>query len=656
MKTKIAIIAVVTILMAFTLPSFAIEKLTLSLQSSNVVLTWPSVAGETYIIQSRASLDTNDTWQTLTNFYPAFTGTNRTIFVHTNAACVPTGSFGGGGGGGFPSFNSASFSLESVGDESFPPMPPMPPMPWDTSTWANYSANLSSASFSIDGVEPDGAGDGGSGSGSCYAFYRVVRNDLHIFGLTNGAILRGTVTLPVEIGFPDHLILTGISIQNGTNLDAIEGLNIDDTTLVGWPQATWDTLQTSNGIYHLNVEAQFSDGAIVQASSEVIVTVSNLIWFPNSWNVCGYFINVEAQTVYTNGTYKAELFDGAPVATNKILEITNVVDSAGYITYGGTPGFVVYNYDQATGEQYSSPYYTVVVTVTPADGFVSASGSSANSAKATNTIIAELPWDYFTKFSIGFMPLFGNAAGGSTGALLLQGTISQIYTWADLRPRESNGTPWGNNQGVMWGTAQIPFELNTQYAFSHDWVARDMRDLICRNLYFYGHGGPDVLGTTRTNPAPTGYIRQPEVENALHNHDKNPFYGFNNHPYRFVFLDGCNTANGDWCKTFGIPKKRNMPLADFQNRGLRTRAFLGWSSKIPWSIGGTAPDQGHIRFISGASNFKGFFENWLTVTNNITGATYGIEDAARKAAAGYFMSNAITVYGYPDLKWYDTVP
>ena len=42
--------------------TFAIEGLKLSLQCSNVVLSWPSVEGETYIVQYRPTLVPGTPW------------------------------------------------------------------------------------------------------------------------------------------------------------------------------------------------------------------------------------------------------------------------------------------------------------------------------------------------------------------------------------------------------------------------------------------------------------------------------------------------------------------------------------------------------------------------------------------------------------------
>ena len=57
-------------LLAFALQSFAIEGIKLIVRCPDVVLSWPSVEGETYIVQHRETLDP-ELWVTLTNSLPA---------------------------------------------------------------------------------------------------------------------------------------------------------------------------------------------------------------------------------------------------------------------------------------------------------------------------------------------------------------------------------------------------------------------------------------------------------------------------------------------------------------------------------------------------------------------------------------------------------
>lgn len=71
--------------------SYAIEGLKLTIHCPDVGLSWPSVTGEMYIVQYRPTLDPITPWQTLTNSLPARTGTNTTLFVHSNRVDCPSG-------------------------------------------------------------------------------------------------------------------------------------------------------------------------------------------------------------------------------------------------------------------------------------------------------------------------------------------------------------------------------------------------------------------------------------------------------------------------------------------------------------------------------------------------------------------------------------
>src|SRR5437764_11505966 len=92
------------------LPLFAIEALKISVVCPDVVLSWPSTNAETYIVQYRPTLNTNDPWVTLTNSLPAALNTNWTTFVHASVTECPQAGEGGGGsggGGGVPSPNGS---------------------------------------------------------------------------------------------------------------------------------------------------------------------------------------------------------------------------------------------------------------------------------------------------------------------------------------------------------------------------------------------------------------------------------------------------------------------------------------------------------------------------------------------------------------------
>jgi hypothetical protein len=55
-------------------------------------------------------------------------------------------------------------------------------------------------------------------------------------------------------------------------------------------------------------------------------------------------------------------------------------------------------------------------------------------------------------------------------------------------------------------------------------------------------------------------------------------------PYRFVFLDGCNTANGDWPDAFGVTKTNYFDTTWYTStnntRHMRPSAFVGWTATV----------------------------------------------------------------------------
>jgi len=128
------IVTITFLLFASVVETYAIEDFRIAIQNTtNIVLSWPSVAGEAYIIQTRASWDTNSPWTTLSSSYPPAPGTNRTTY--TLVGVVP------------PSPQSAQTSSSSADAMSTTSTKKTewPPVPWDESTWPKAKTNKSGA-------------------------------------------------------------------------------------------------------------------------------------------------------------------------------------------------------------------------------------------------------------------------------------------------------------------------------------------------------------------------------------------------------------------------------------------------------------------------------------------------------------------------------
>ncbi|MGH7990902.1 MAG: hypothetical protein ACREDS_12030, partial [Limisphaerales bacterium] len=87
-----------------------------------------------------------------------------------------------------------------------------------------------------------------------------------------------------------------------------------------------------------------------------------------------------------------------------------------------------------------------------------------------------------------------------------------------------------------------------------------LHDLRARNFYGFGHGAADIFMGLELD----------EV-NAL------PM-----HRYRFVWLDGCNTATGTWDKAFHINGPGIFSLAYYTAHHRRPALFVGTTNEIPY--------------------------------------------------------------------------
>ncbi len=102
------------------------------------------------------------------------------------------------------------------------------------------------------------------------------------------------------------------------------------------------------------------------------------------------------------------------------------------------------------------------------------------------------------------------------------------------------------------------------------------------NFFWFGHGDVDVLqgNHKRSNIVPG------DVEGALKNkkHRSTPKRALaNQHPYRLVILNGCNTYSKDWADAFGIDFSPNGTTNDvyaYYQQGRQSQAFVGWTKSI----------------------------------------------------------------------------
>ncbi len=550
--------------LTLNISSFAIEGLQVSVQSTNAVLSWPSdeTSADTYLIQSSSNLLTG-AWTNLADYVYPDSGTNITHFVDPNPVVFPVIVSGGGtNSGGVPDPNNTN-------------------------------------SFS-------GSGSGTNAFASTAQFYRVVRDGAHLYNLTNGTVLSGVVTLPIELGNYAGTVSTVCITENETPI----GNSTQVTPAIAPLSTTLDTTLLTNGVHMISASARWDDtnGGLWEADSPAVsVTVSNEISFENwmpTFGETGNTFLFRATSAHTNTDWVVSVYDYTNGYLGYFSGHTDDGDISFYYDYSGTsltnnPKF---SFEIAT--EYVDPPTPPIYKIT-----------DPWSGPGAWAIAVQHAWDgtydhdlLYQEFNEGFV-----AAAASSFTV--------------LPSLDGNGNPLA-----------LHFQDSSE---NSSWTAfrQALYDSRTRNVVYFGHGGPNGIGynTSNTNQ----YIPAAEIANVLHTI---PAGQTNRHAFRFVFLDGCSTGKGTLPESFGILHRKVTDLDDYTSASLRPSAFVGWSAdKWITFLDGIYLNYSHVNFISHIQLEMFLYGN-------------GIQTAVSNAAQNYsdvswafVWLNQMQVFGYYDL-------
>ena len=650
-----------------TQKSSAIEGPQLTVQSTNVVLSWPSTNTETYIIQYRPTLTAESSWATLEDFYPAASETNTTIFVHSNSVQYPLVSQSSGSGGDITpsSLESASETsptseMMAVPANGFGSAVPLflYPAGFDLSGFTIFDSltgeSVSGSGYVISpslmaGAESGGIQpmDAGSGDTNQYTgFYRVVRDGVHIFGLTNGAVLSGVVQFPIEFALGSTDEISGVVFYDENNSPII-GATADGSG--NYWTLTWDTAQSFNGNYNVYAEIDFaSDSPAV--SVPVSVTVSNVISFPNYFSqIYGNQMWVYAETI-PYAAYQLDIYDEN---TNYLGTFYDYADSGGYISF-------LWDLTDGNGYTFESTNFFGIFTVdTSSLSSVVQNTSTSRQVSQTSFQTASIPQKSFGRKiqSKGASPNADASSSSAKQTWSKEPTWSVGNSWAiaysPLNPNDSVSTlrisemmvggDGGEYGGVVstlgfygLGAPMSPGNVSQSSAFqmadanSRTQFLGYMAQSQYRHLYFFGHGSPSAFGTTGS------VIRYRDIQNTLGNfmHTTKPALY---HPYRLVFIDGCSAGSGNLCEAFGIPAT-TVNTNYFATLGVESRAFLGFKTTTSFN-----PNQWTWR----ALMLGGFFNDWMNPNNTLQTCVNNAVNGVNEQTV--LMDTSVKIYGATDL-------
>jgi hypothetical protein len=660
----------------------AIEGLKISVQGSNVVLSWPSTNTETYIVQYRPSLGAGSSWTTLTNYYPA-SSSNVTFFVHSNIVQYPLVLGGGTNTGdgtppspdGMSGTTSASTSTTTAapavpmvkpvdGSGDAVPMAIYPPgfdlygyLIYDPSTgnWMSgngYSVPINSAN-SVQASDIHPLDDSGTNSTPDPGFYRVVRDGVHVYGLTNGMVLSGIVQFPIEVAWTNNTDqIVGVSFYDA-NTNPIVGPYAQSPISNVW-QMVWNTPISFNGYYSIYAELDFASNNPV-FSNPVTVTVSNVVSFPNYFSqTFGNQMWIYAETI-TNTAFQIDIYDEN---TNYLGSFTGAADGYGVISF-------LWDLTDGSGNTYTSTNFYGVFTVDTS----SLSGSSQNTMSesvnaSSHSFQTSTPSHKALQINAAY-PNGSSSSASFTNFWVKERAWSANNNWvvayglfsAGLQTVDDEmiqGGPSGEWLGVLWtldpgGLSQnlSPGNDPNKAATSAVFTVQDtntaaellsyLADHRYENFYFFGHGNSSTIGSY------TGYgLTQGQIADALLNVPPNKQYQMRHaayHAYRFVMLDGCDTGAGTFSQAFAIPSI-TVGANFFAAAGVESRGFVGFKS---WKIDTIT----QFNWENYSQMTGHFLTDWLTSSYNLqTCVSNAVLNVYR---IGANMDSSVVIYGAADM-------
>jgi hypothetical protein len=595
MKTTLGLITIIAgFLLATSIQSFAIVGLDIEKQGTNIVISWPSLGYEHYLIQYRPTLDPGTPWENLTNNYPA-NSTNRTTFTLYGVVPPPPPP---GEGDSMAASGSSSGPMVMWKDGIPMPLNIYPPG-FDLSgriiIWPDGSTEEWTKEF---GEKYDANRGGGNGpetdgpvAGDDSGFFRVFHIPDWTFNVTNYTY-DGPTFFPVDFkDYMDRVDNIEVLLNGQPTSDAIF-TNAVDQGQTNWGMGIYFDFYPSgtNQIQlrsTLRLNDEIGDDTVYLVLSNLMrtIVVDNQVTFTN-WDglIMSSNFTFNAQTKTNNTDWRIDIYDasdnyvngGSGHTTNgQIQWMWDLTDT------NGTPR------DDLDGDPFFQSYIT----------FATAAGPQTT--RRTPPPQTEYPsvGNWLITFSDNH---FNDAGTNYTGG-------QQYYTNGVYRIAE-----WIDYRSIPWTVYPIKFGTNsyTQTERNDSWsyLKATLFTPQSRNFYYHGHGSANDIGadihTFDTNGFVTGGITLPGSKAFLRSQTVSNELVFNRYsgarPYRFVWLDGCSTANGNWPGAFGVDKVP-YDLDHYTNSATnpkhrRPSVFVGWNQIVGGKTWGFARDAGNFRW------------------------------------------------------------
>ena len=659
------------ILAAFCASGFAAHAITntaIAVSGTNLVLSWPSYGYEVYLVQYRHTLDPSDFWSDYTNAYPA-NSTNRTTLTLSGLA----GSSGMNQASGNP-MSSSMVALPAVplaipknSSAAGVPVCLYPPgfdfssyLILDPATGEEFNGALYSQARALDSSNPifnspQPMGSGGTDSPTPEpetGFYRVFHIPDFLADFSNYTF-NGPTFIPVDFDSPDapvDYVDNTTVLVNGQPTDIATLMPYVVSGVTNWGMGVYfDRLPNGTNTIQLVTTVRQSDtlndqtAYMVFSNAPATITIGNFVTYTNWADLAlsnTYTFN--AQTV-SNVDWEIDIYD----AYNNFVNYQTGHSSDGNIAW--TWDFIDY-WGNSRSSGNSDPFFYPYITITQttgnkAGGQVHPNAGGGSSSSWMPPVAAQYPDEGAWLFA--YMDKFYDD-GTSNYA------DADSYYFPAITSLEGGPGLWGTvtyDAPIKYGR---DYDQSTRNA-SWDSLRSDLQSWNARNFYYFGHGAANSIVGDINEVDSSGNIlgskKLPDSKAVLtagwvhENVTANKSMGAM--PFRFVFLDGCNTANGGWPAAWGVPKQ-SVNSDWYKNStnnpgGYRPNAFLGWDV----TVGGKKENWGTV------DKFWQFREFWMgqwSVSYGTKSLTDALDDARNNSGWVPNQVNAhLKKYGYMDM-------
>ncbi len=594
------------------------------------------------MIQYRPTLDPETPWTNLTNNYPA-NSTNRTTFTLLGVAAPCSGGGGDSLGAGEETVPAEPLVLPKEEAKAAVPLAIYPPgidlsgyvILWPDGSTDEWSAELAEKWREVQ-QEQEGTEikDSGGESTADSAFFRVFHIPDWAFNVTNYTY-DGPTFFPVDFkDYRDMVAHIEVLLNGGPCPHA------EFTTHVSGGQTNWgmdiyfDHL--TNGTYQIQLvttlwlNEEIGDNSVYLVLTNLArpIVVFNQVTFPD-WNdfIQGDTYTFNAQLANPDTGWWIDVYDWQ----------WNYVNTGSGHTTNGLVSWTWDLYDWLGNNRDdfdTDPYFFAEITF-------NSLGDGPPITRPTRPPVKGFPDR--GEWLIAFQDRWYSDAPGYPPDL--QGKYEEAVQAVRGGPLLIGDTAW-------WHPLKFGTNVYTQAEREQSWtnLLAWIGDLYVRNFYYHGHGRATALGADRhtlnTNGLVTGGVFSYRgSKSTLESWQVSRKTKYNR--YRFVFLDGCSTAAGNWPNAFNI-SKTNRAIEFYENHPKKPRpsVFVGWNQPVGGEGWGTAYNR---------HKFQSYWiGNWANDADQPS-----IETALTRAnnGAGWVshqqLWGALRVYGYNGMRMRD---